>query len=175
VIVLAAAVVLGLMRPRVLMGALIGVLAVYAYHHLLLPAPPQSRSDIGALFVQDAISIVLTTPIQHVVWTFGPFWWCVSRAWPLDWRWLAAAVLAFVLGTATLDFTRVFVLVALPAIIVVIDRIVSSLNAADDQPRWLTALPAFAFVQSHLLSLFTYDSRMPEVISRVTGFLTIHH
>lgn len=174
-IILVLCVFLGLARPRVLAGAVIGIALIYAYHHVLLSAPPQSRSDLGAVYLRDAISIVLTTPVQHAVWTFGPFWWCITRAWPLDWRWLTTVAVALGFATATLDFTRVFVLVSLPAVIAVVDRIVARLNEDRDEPAWLASLPFFAFVQSHLLSLAAYDSRMPEVLSRLTGWLNIQH
>jgi hypothetical protein len=115
----------------------------------------------------------LATPVLHLVWTFGPFWWCVSRAWPVDWKWWSAFLVVLALATLTLDFTRVFVLAGLPLIVATIDRVVAKLG--DGEPSWLTVLPFFAFVQVHLLSSFAYDSRIPEILARLSGSAPPRH
>lgn len=167
-IILASAVFLSLVRARVLVGGIAGALVLFAYHYLWLPSPPQSRANLGASYLVEAFSIAAATPIAHLVWTFGPFWWCVTRAWPLHWRWAVVFAGALGLATVTLDFTRVFVLVGLPLIVVTIDRVLARLEAPE--PRWLTALPYFAYVQAHLLSAHYYDSRISELAARVFGF-----
>jgi len=146
---------------------------VLAYHHLLLPSPPQTRADLGLSYLADAVQLALATPILHLVWTFGPFWWCVSRAWPVDWKWWSAFLLVLTLATLTLDFTRVFVLAGLPLMVSTIDRVVTRLG--DDEPSWLAVLPFFAFVQAHLLSSFVYDSRLLEIFARVSGVVLPRH
>lgn len=174
VIVVALSVFLRLVRPGpALVGALAGAAAVLVYHYALLPAPPQTRAGLGVSYLTDALRITLATPVLHLVWTFGPFWWCVGRAWPIEWRWSAAFVGALVLASVTLDFTRVFVLVGLPVIVATIDRVIERLG--DDEPDWLIALPFLAFVQAHLLSSLVYDSRIPEIVARFVGAASPRH
>jgi len=173
-IAVALSIFLRLVKPgAAVVGAAIGVAAVLAYHHVLLPSPPQTRADLGVSYLTDALSIAMATPVLHLVWTFGPFWWCASRAWPVDWKWWSAFLVVLTLATLTLDFTRVFVLVGLPLIVSTIDRVMAKLG--DDEPSWLLVLPFLAFVQAHLLSSFAYDSRIPELIARLSGSAPPRH
>ena len=169
-LVVASAVFLGVVRPVALAGAVLGAAAVLGYHYVLLPAPPQSRATFGVSYFTDAVAIAFATPVAHLVWTFGPFWWCVTRARPLGTRWWAIFAGTLVLATITLDFTRVFVLVGLPLIVATIDKVVGALATAREEPRWLTALPLLTLVQAHLLSRYYYDSRIPEIAGRIFGF-----
>jgi hypothetical protein len=166
---LASAVFLGIVPFRTTaLGAAAGGLAIMGYHHGLLPALPQSRAAMGTTYLSDSFAAVLDTPVLHLVLTFGAFWFCVFTAWPLNWRWRVAAVGTLLVACATLDFTRVFVLLGLPLIIAVVDRVVPRSGLPDQgMPRWFTALPLCAFVQAHLLSSYVIDSRMPELIGRV--------
>ena len=151
-------------------GAIIGVALIMGYQHYLLPAVPQSRADLGLELLQESIDAVLSTPILHLVFSFGPFWVCVLMARPTDRRWLVAAAATAVLSSITLDFTRVFVLVGLPMIIAIVDKLIRDADlAGNDAPAssWLTVLPLCAFVQVHLITHLSYDSRMPELVLRV--------
>jgi hypothetical protein len=152
------------------LGAITGVLLVFGYHQYLLPAPPQSRADMGVEYLSAAVAAVLSTPVLHLVSMFGPFWCCVFTAPRLGWRWLTVVVATTVVASATLDFTRVFILVGLPLVIAIVDRVVPRADqpASDDgRPGWFNILPLFAFVQVHLLSTYVYDSRMPGLIGRL--------
>jgi hypothetical protein len=152
------------------LGAFAGVLLVFGYHNYLLPAPPQSRADMGIEYLSAALDAVLSTPVLHLVSMFGPFWWCVLMARNLDWRWLMVFFATTVVASVTLDFTRVFILVGLPLVIAIVDKVISSADqTAGDHgpPAWFSVLPLFAFVQVHLLSTYVYDSRMPALIGRL--------
>lgn len=167
VLLLASAWLLGLRRPGAwMLGAVAGLVMVFAYHHFWLAAPPQSRADLGVSYVRDAVALTLSTPVLHVLWTFGPFWWCVTRAWPIPWRGVVVLVVALVLASATLDFTRVFTIVSLPLAIALVDRIVDRLDRGPEQ-TWLAYLPLFPFVQAHLLSSLVFDSRLAELVPRL--------
>lgn len=116
----------------------------------------------------------MATPVLHLVSMFGPFWWCVVTARRLDWRWLLVFVATTVVASATLDFTRVFILVGLPMVIAIVDTFVPRADAAGTghpTPRWFSALPLFAFFQVHLLSTYVYDSRMPQLVGRLLEYL----
>jgi hypothetical protein len=153
-------------------GGLAGAALVYLYHHYLLPAPPTSRADVGLIYLADSVNAVLATPVLHLTFMFGPFWWCVSKVWPADWRWLVMLAGTTVIASVTLDFTRVFVLVGLPLIIVVIDRITQRVELTGERPRWMHALPLFAFFQAHLISGLVFDSRMPKLVGRLIAAVT---
>jgi hypothetical protein len=156
------------------LGALAGVLLVFGYHHYLLPAPPQSRADMGMQYLSDAVGAVMSTPVLHLVSMCGPFWWCVVTARRLDWRWLVVFFATAVVASATLDFTRVFILVGLPLIIATVDNVVPRSDAVgtdDGTPAWFSVLPLFAFFQMHLLSTYVYDSRMPQLIGRLIEYV----
>lgn len=164
-LMLVAAIVLGILPRRAALGAIAGVVLLYGYHHALLPAVPQSRATVGTDFLSEALTAVMNTPVLHLIFTFGAFWICVLTAGPLGWRWRAAFVATLALASATLDFTRVFTLLALPMIIAVIDRVLA--HPADRPPAWLAVLPLLAFVQVHLLSGYVFDSRIPEIAGRL--------
>jgi hypothetical protein len=153
-----------------LVGGAIGALLVLGYQHYLLPAVPQSRAGIGMELLEESLDSVLSTPVTHLVLTFGPFWLCVLMARPSDWRWRMVLAATAAVSVITLDFTRVFVLVGLPMIIAVIDKAIRDAEAGDHDPRpagWLGVLPLCAFVQAHLLSHLVFDSRMPELVRRL--------
>ncbi len=169
-LILGSAIVLGIVPWRTaIAGGVSGVLLMLGYHQYLLPAPPQSRADMSAAFLSESIGAVMNTPVMHLVFSFGAFWACVFTAWPLDWRWRALLVATFLIACATLDFTRVFILVGLPMTIAVIDKILLTADeaAAVATPHWFTVLPLLAFVQVHLLSGYVFDSRMPELLGRL--------
>jgi len=164
-LMLTTAIVLGILPRRAVLGAIAGLLLLYGYHYVLLPAVPQSRATVGTGFLNEALTAVTNTPILHLIFTFGAFWICVLTAWPLSWRWRIVFVGTLGLASVTLDFTRVFTLLALPMIIAVIDGVLS--RPADRPPAWLAILPLLAFVQAHLLSGYVFDSRMPQIVGRV--------
>lgn len=170
-LVLASAVVLGIVPFRTTaFGAAAGFLGIYGYHHYLLPATPQSRAAMGTAYLSEAVAAVINTPILHLVFTFGAFWSCVFTAWPMNWRWRVVCLGTMAIACATLDFTRVFVLLGLPLVIAVVDAIFPQPpHAASDHeaPRWFIALPLCALVQVHLLSGYVFDSRLPELVGRV--------
>ena len=156
------------------LGALAGVLLVFGYHHYLLPAPPQSRADMGVEYLSASVAAVMATPVLHLMSMFGPFWFCVAMARRLDWRWLTMCFATAVVASATLDFTRVFILVGLPLVIAIVDTVVPRPGAADTDaamPAWFSVLPLFAFFQVHLLSTYVYDSRLPQLIGRLLEYM----
>ena len=152
------------------LGGLAGVLLVLGYHHYLLPAPPQSRADMGVEYLSVAVDAVMRTPVLHLVAMFGPFWLCVLTARHLGWRWLMVFAATTAVASATLDFTRVFILVGLPLVIAIVDNVVMQSNEAAT-PGWFSVLPLFAFFQVHLLSTYVYDSRVPQLLGRLLEFM----
>ncbi|HYE87803.1 MAG TPA: hypothetical protein VEA16_15680 [Vicinamibacterales bacterium] len=173
-LMLASAIFLRVVPLRTAMtGATIGAVLVLAYLYFVLPSPPQSRTDVGMLLLRESLAAVAATPILHLIFTFGPFWLCVVAAWPLDWKWIVACGATAVLASATVDFTRVFTLVGLPLAIAVIDRVMAARAAAGDAarpPAWVSALPILVFFQAHLIGQYVYDSRVPELLSRLLDY-----
>ena len=171
VLVLGSAMFLRILPIRwTALGAVAGVLLVFGYHYSLLPAPPQSRADMGVQYLSDAVGAVMNTPVLHMLAMFGPFWLCVFTARRLHWRWLLVLAMTTAVASATLDFTRVFILVGLPLVIAIVDDAMSDLDQAAGAPRppvWLHVLPLLPFVQVHLLSTYVYDSRLPALIARL--------
>ena len=175
-LVLASAIFLRLVPFRwTTLGALAGVLLVVpGYHHYLLPAPPQSRADMGIASLSVAVDAVMSTPVRHLVAMFGPFWLCVLTARRLGWRWLVVFCATTAVASATLDFTRVFILVGMPLVIAIVDDVVTRSDAAASEhgsPGWFSVLPLFAFFQVHLLSTYVYDSRVPQLLGRLLEFM----
>jgi hypothetical protein len=169
--ILASAVFLRIVPWRTaLVGGAIGALLILGYHHYLLPAVPQSRAGIGMELLEESLDSILSTPVTHLAFSFGPFWLCVLMARPSGWRWFTALAATAAISAITLDFTRVFVLVGLPMIIVVVDQAVRDTEPMKNDARnsgWLGVLPLCAFVQAHLLSHLVFDSRIPELIARL--------
>ena len=156
------------------LGALAGVLLVFGYHHYLLPAPPQSRADMGVEYLSAAVGAVMATPVLHLASMFGPFWFCVVMTGRPNWRWVTMFALTAVVASATLDFTRVFILVGVPLVIAIVDDAIPRADAVDAgaaTPAWFSVLPLCAFFQVHLLSTNVYDSRMPQLIGRLLEYL----
>ncbi len=174
-LVLVSAIFLRLVPVRwTTLGGLAGVLLVLGYHQYLLPAPPQSRADMGVAYLSVAVDAVMNTPVLHLVAMFGPFWLCVLTARDLGWRWLMVFCATTAVASATLDFTRVFILVGLPLVIATVDTVVRRSDAAASDPGtpgWFTVLPLLAFFQVHLLSTYVYDSRLPELLGRLLAFM----
>lgn len=169
-LILASAAILGIVPWRAAIGgAVLGVALMSGYHHLLLPAPPQSRADIGMTLLRESLDALGRTPILHLIFTFGPFWVCVFGAGRMGGRWLLMLAGTALVASVTIDFTRVFILVGLPLAIAVVDRIVSRLQTMADEPApaWLGAVPLLVFVQAHLIGLYAYDSRVVELASRL--------
>ena len=168
-LILASAIFLGIVPWRsAIAGGVAGVLLMLGYHQYLLPAPPQSRADMGAGFLSEALGAVMNTPVMHLLFSFGAFWACVFAAWPLGWRWRTVLAGTFMVACVTLDFTRVFILVGLPLTIAVIDKVFPAGEGGPvAAPRWFAALPLLAFVQVHLLSGYVFDSRIADLIGRI--------
>jgi hypothetical protein len=156
------------------LGGLAGASLILGYHYYLLPSPPQSRAGLAVELLAEAVGAVMNTPVHHLVLTFGPFWVCVLTARRMGWRWFAVLSATVLAAVTTLDFTRTFILIGLPLTVAIVDALVprSTVASADYvPPRWVQVLPLFAFFQAHLLSQYSFDSRIPELVGRVIEYL----
>jgi hypothetical protein len=110
------------LRWRALPGLLLGHAAIYGYHHLVMAAPPMGRADfLGA----DAL-LIPRTNAHHVLGFVGlslAWYWAFvmrfSRLKPTEGL-ILLACLGFSL--LTLDYTRVFTLLAFPVLLSTLER-----------------------------------------------------
>ena len=112
----------------VLGGVAAGGAASLLYTHGLLRVVPASRWDFLIDHARALVASVAVHPIAHAIATLGPFWLYVIRPSKFTIRRLTVLVMAAVLAAFTLDFTRVFVLVALPLIVQLTEELVIELR-----------------------------------------------
>jgi hypothetical protein len=166
-LILGSSAVLGLIPAGVAAaGGAAGFATIYGYHHSLLTAVPVSRAQIGQTLLQSSLEAAATTPVHHLLLSFGPFWLCVFAAWPLPWRWRLMCAGTITMAIVTLDFTRVFTLVGLPLAVTVVDAV----TAQPRPPFWAPVLPAMSLVQAHMIGGYIYDSRLLQIAGRLFGY-----
>jgi hypothetical protein len=124
----------------VLIGLGLGHLAVLGYHHLLLSAPPVSRSDYAQLHRAEILSGFIANPLAHLVFALGWFWMIFVIELRRRPRIAYLVVVAVALGVASLtyDYTRVATMCALPVIVQVALGIATRPGGL---PRFLRRLP----------------------------------
>ncbi len=106
-------------------GAAGGLALSYAYTNALLDAAPLTRFDYMLEHARGLLSGVAARPLTHFVAALGPFWLYVLRPSSLTVRRAAVLVVAAVLASMTLDFTRVFVLASAPLLIELTEQLVT--------------------------------------------------
>jgi hypothetical protein len=153
----------------ILFGGAAAALAVTVYTQVLLSQAPSSRLDYAVLHAGAIWHNVLTHPILHVVFTFGPFWLFVVTRRRFPWAWTAVAGLAFALAAATADFTRVFVIVAAPLLFEIAvqagTEVVDGGGLVVGARRWsVAALWPLVFVQLYLAGPKVFWARGAEWI-----------
>lgn len=126
--------------PAVLAGLGLGHLGVLGYHHLLLSAPPVSRSAYAQLHRADTLHGFIANPLAHLVFSLGWFWMSFAIELRRRPRIAHVALVAVALGTAsvTYDCTRVATMCALPVIVQVALGLATSPAGL---PRFLRRLP----------------------------------
>jgi hypothetical protein len=140
---------------HVIVGAIAGVAGSLLYTHVLLSQPPATRIDYVLQHGGQLVARAAAHPFIYFAAALGPFWIYVLRPAAVTVARLAVLLMAGVLASITLDFTRVFVLVALPLLLVVIEDLVAELREAGGVwllgRRWpVTAFGWLAFAQIHL-------------------------
>ena len=122
---LGAAVLVGyaLLTPldwrSVVAGLGVGESALFIYTHRLLSAVPLSRSAYAFSHLSDLASVFWAHPILHLVAALGPFWLYVAARRQIAIAETLVLAAAFALSVLSYDYTRVFVIVSLPLILVV--------------------------------------------------------
>lgn len=105
-------------------GAVCGLVLSYLYTNVLMDVAPQTRLDYMIEHVRSLAAGVMAHPVAHFVAALGPFWLYIFRPASLTPRRLAVVLMAAVLASMTLDFTRVFVLAASPLLIALTEDLV---------------------------------------------------
>jgi hypothetical protein len=139
----------------VLIGLGLGQLAVLGYHHLLLSAPPLSRSDVAHLHRAEILTGFIANPLAHLVFSLGWFWMMFAIEFRRRPRIAYIAIVAIALGAAALtyDYTRVATMCALP---VIVEVALGLATRPDGLPRFLRRLP---FPLVFLLQFQIQDAR----------------
>ena len=132
-------------------GALTGVAGSYAFTHLLLESVPASRFDFMLAHAGDLLRSMAAHPLTYLLATLGPFWLYVARPSALTASRGAVLLMAAVLAAVTFDFTRVFVIVATPLLLVLTKDVAAELRSGG-MLFWghrvgVGALAALAFAQ----------------------------
>jgi len=126
------AVVLGvdwcLTRKRtvaIALGVIAGEAAVFTYTHLLLSPSPDSRVTYAMAHAAELWTIFRSHPFLHLAATLGPFWlYASTRMFRHPVRPVLFAA-ALTLAAASYDFTRVFVIVSTPMLLVITREVVA--------------------------------------------------
>lgn len=136
-------------------GLIAGHGLIFAYWHLLLPAPPASRAQYAAGHRDVIFAAVATAPLVHVAFALNWFWHFLvahtRRA--RDLAAIVAIVVVLAVAALTTDFTRVASLCALPIILHVAVRTPA---AALPRARWVPWLFLLQFQVEGFLGR-TYD------------------
>jgi hypothetical protein len=103
----------------VAIGSVLGALAVLGYHHLVLPAPPMSRSDFAQIHGARILAGFVANPVAHLVFSLGWFWMLFVIELRRRPRLAYVALVVVVLAAASLtyDYTRVATMCSLPVIV----------------------------------------------------------
>lgn len=148
-----------LFRPNYLalaLGAAVGLLMIYGYHHYLLLEPPQTRMEFALGSLPIFIRGVAESPLAHIVLMFGPFWLAIVYLLPgISAREIVVFLLALAAACLSLDFTRVFILAAIPLIFYLVKRMVLLKQepvASQHIDRLLTFLPLLSLLQAQFYS-----------------------
>lgn len=115
-------------HPLLIGGGAAGLALSLLYTHGLLETVPASRWDYLLANARLVVASVVAHPFAHALATLGPFWLYVMRPSMLATGRVSILAVAAVLAAVTLDFTRVFVLVALPLIVQLTQELVDEIR-----------------------------------------------
>lgn len=110
-------------------GAAAGLVGSYAFTHVLLASVPASRLDFMLENAAGLVRNVAAYPLTYLVAALGPFWLYVVRPSALTSARLLVLAMAAVLAAVTFDFTRVFVIVSTPLLLVLTGEVVGELRS----------------------------------------------
>ena len=129
----------------VVVGAFVGHSIVWGYLSMLDPKPLSRMSFALSLKLS---SIWRNSPVCHLALGPGWFWVFISRLLNRhdNWRVLATLALCFAAAAATADYTRVFILCAVPLIAYAADRIPHDPDPLQAVVRW----PALFALQAQI-------------------------
>jgi len=109
-----------------LAGVAIGEGLVWIYVHELLSAVPVSRGEYAVEHLRDLGTLLWQHPLLHLWATFGPFWIVVLAHRRLTWPRIVVFAGALALAAVSFDFTRIFIIVALPLVLDISRDVVTS-------------------------------------------------
>lgn len=109
-------------------GAIAGLAGSFAFTFFLLQSVPASRFDFMLANAADLLRRVAAYPLTYVVAALGPFWLYLARPSALTARRVAVLIMATSLAVLTFDFTRVFVIVSTPLLLVITREVVNELR-----------------------------------------------
>ena len=128
VVMLLAHVILHGHAKGIAAGAVAGLAASFMFTFFLLEAVPASRLDFMLANAGDLIGSVAAHPLTYLLAALGPFWLYVARPSALTASRVVVLLMAAVLAAVTFDFTRVFVIVATPLLLVLTREVVDELR-----------------------------------------------
>ena len=131
----------GRWRP-IVAGLVLGHVLARGYAFLLTPSPA-SRLDFALANARTFVSAFFATPVLHLLATFGAFWIYFVTP-PIRPAHVAVFLAALGLAIVAQDFTRVFTILSVPALIEI------SRTVAATRPSRVAWLWPLAFVQVHL-------------------------
>lgn len=122
----------GMLRGQALpitAGVAAGLAASFAFTHGLLDSVPSSRFDFMLANARSLLRGIAANPFTYAVAALGPFWLYLLRPSMLAASRLGVLALAGMLAAVTFDFTRVFVIVATPLLLVLTVEVVDELRS----------------------------------------------
>jgi hypothetical protein len=136
-------------------GAAAGLIVSMVYTNVLMNAAPATRMEYALTHARGIAARVFANPVIYFAAALGPFWIYVLRPSALTVARIVVLMMAAALAAMTLDFTRIFVLVSVPLLLVVTEDLVAELR--DTGGIWLAGrrwpvgvLGILALTQVHL-------------------------
>jgi hypothetical protein len=138
-------------RISITAGAAVGLACSFAFTSMLLDSVPASRFEFMLANARQLLRNAAAHPLTYLAAALGPFWLYVARPTALSAGRVAVLVMAIALATVAYDFTRVFVIVATPLLLVLTREVVEELRGGG-MLFWgyrvrLGVLAALAFAQ----------------------------
>jgi hypothetical protein len=109
-------------------GGLAGLAGSFVFTFFLLESVPASRFEFMLANAAGLLRRAAAHPLTYLVASLGPFWLYVARPSALTARRTVVLAMAASLAAVTFDFTRVFIIVSTPLLLVLTREVVDELR-----------------------------------------------